>query len=87
MIVSVAEQDVLRDSGINFAQRLMVESHSGAELHVRPALAFCVTPRSCCFTQVYRGAYHGSTGAVPTAAVSITQDQNQVKFMKAVLGA
>ncbi|KAL8292236.1 hypothetical protein RQP46_001702 [Phenoliferia psychrophenolica] len=67
-IVCVAELDILRDSGINFAQRIMAESKNGAELHV------------------YRGAYHGSTGATPGAAVSIAQDQDQVRFAKAAVG-
>ncbi|ORY90729.1 alpha/beta hydrolase fold-domain-containing protein [Leucosporidium creatinivorum] len=51
-IVSVSELDVLRDSAIEWATRVMRDSEKGAELHV------------------YRGAYHGSSGAVPSAAGS-----------------
>jgi acetyl esterase/lipase len=34
-IVSVSELDILRDSGIHWATRVMRDSEKGAELHVR----------------------------------------------------
>lgn len=67
-IVSVAELDILRDSGIEYAQRLLAESANGADLHV------------------YKGSYHGSTGAVPNAPVSKAQDQQQVRFVSTAFG-
>jgi hypothetical protein len=84
--VSVSEHDVLRDSGIAFAQRLFSESKAGAELHVRAhriaAWALCRKPRA----QVWKGAYHGNTGAAPNAPISRAHDSQQVRFAQRIFG-